>query len=186
MRDRRRGFSLIEVLVTLVILAVGLLGLAAVQSRAQQTTLEAYQRTQAVALMLDMTNRIETNREAAGCYGITLSGATDFLGTGTSITPACSAFGTTASRATAVADLVAWDALLKGATEMLDGNSVGSVIGARGCVVANTDNDVFTVAVAWQGLSETTAPTNGCGLGLYGDEKTRRVVTTTVRIPDLG
>ncbi len=179
------GFSLIEVLVTLVIIAVGLLGLAAMQSRAQQTELEAYQRAQAIALMQDMVNRIEANREAAGCYGITADGATDFLGTGATTLPTCSSFGTTESQSTANADVAAWHALLIGATELLNGSSVGAVIGARGCIFANAANDRFTVAVAWQGLSETVTPANGCGQGLYGDEGNRRVVTTTVRIPDL-
>ncbi len=42
-----RGFTLIEVLVTIVILAVGLLGLALLQTTSLNNQLEAYQRAQA-------------------------------------------------------------------------------------------------------------------------------------------
>ena len=48
-----RGVSLIEVLVTIVILAVGLLGLAGLQMRLQSSEVEAYQRTQASLLLED-------------------------------------------------------------------------------------------------------------------------------------
>ncbi|MDE2388510.1 MAG: type IV pilus modification protein PilV, partial [Betaproteobacteria bacterium] len=63
-----RGVSLIEVLVTMVVLAVGLLGLAGLQIRLQSSELESYQRTQALILLEDMTNRISTNRANAAAY----------------------------------------------------------------------------------------------------------------------
>ena len=46
----QRGFSLIEVLVALVILAVGLLGLAALQARGLKFGHDAYTRSQSTAL----------------------------------------------------------------------------------------------------------------------------------------
>jgi prepilin-type N-terminal cleavage/methylation domain-containing protein len=49
-----RGFSLIEVLVTLVILVFGLLGLVGLQARGTQVEFEAYQRGQAVGLVNEM------------------------------------------------------------------------------------------------------------------------------------
>jgi len=47
---RHGGFTLIEILVTLFILAIGLLGLAGMQALAQKTELESYQRAQALIL----------------------------------------------------------------------------------------------------------------------------------------
>jgi type IV pilus assembly protein PilV len=47
--------------------------------------------------------------------------------------------------------------------------------------------DVYTVSVAWQGMSSTAAPPAAltCGTGLYGNEALRRVVSTTVRVANL-
>jgi type IV pilus modification protein PilV len=62
------GTSLIEVLVTIVILAIGLLGLAGLQSRLQVSEMESYQRAQALVLLNDMVGRIEANRTNAASY----------------------------------------------------------------------------------------------------------------------
>ncbi len=61
----QRGFTLIEVLVTLVILAIGLLGLASLQSAGMQYNYSAYTRTQATTLAYDIMDRMRANSEAA-------------------------------------------------------------------------------------------------------------------------
>ena len=58
------------------------------------------------------------------------------------------------------------------------------MIGARGCVV-NTVAVMplqYEVSVVWQGVTPTKAPSTACGSGLYGNEATRRAITTTVTI----
>lgn len=59
------GFSLIEVLVALVVLSVGLLGLAALQTNAVEFNHDAYLRSQATILAYDIADRIRGNRQAA-------------------------------------------------------------------------------------------------------------------------
>jgi type IV pilus assembly protein PilV len=59
------GFTLIEVLVALVVLSVGLLGLAALQSNAIEFNHDAYLRSQATILAYDIADRIRANRQAA-------------------------------------------------------------------------------------------------------------------------
>ena len=59
------GFTLIEVLITLVIFAVGLLGLATLQLRGMQYIHSAYVRTQAQVLSYDMLDRLRANRVVA-------------------------------------------------------------------------------------------------------------------------
>ena len=67
-RHKNIGFSLIEVMITIVILMIGLLGLAGLQGRALTSQLESYQRSQALILLKDMENRINANRKhAAEC-----------------------------------------------------------------------------------------------------------------------
>lgn len=179
------GFSMIEVLVSLVILLFGLLGLVALHGRAQQAGTESYQRVQALVLLRDMVDRINANRTAAASY-VTGTSATTAMGT--NATKDCSAPSTLADK-----DLCQWDAALKGAAEAAGGtcnkttgaNCVGAMIGARGCVTMTTGNQ-YLIQVAWQGLTSTSAPpaTVNCGSGAYGTESLglRRAVATVVQI----
>lgn len=68
----QQGTTLIEVLVTLVLLAIGLLGLAGLQASSVQSNHSAYYRSQATILAYDITDRMRTNRAAAldGSYDI--------------------------------------------------------------------------------------------------------------------
>lgn len=59
---RQRGISLIEVLVSLMILALGLLGLSGLQSRAMLTSQSSYYRSIAADLAADLAERIRANR----------------------------------------------------------------------------------------------------------------------------
>ena len=61
----QRGTSLVEVLVTMVILAIGLLALAGLQARLHVLQIESYQRAQALIILRDMASRITNNRYAA-------------------------------------------------------------------------------------------------------------------------
>ena len=60
------GFSLIEVLVALFVLAVGLLGLAALQTTGLKFSHQSYERTQATLQAYDITDRIRANKSGAG------------------------------------------------------------------------------------------------------------------------
>ncbi len=187
---RQKGFNLLDVLIAMIVIAVGLLGLAALQSKAQQAELEAFQRAQALILLQDMVSRIDTNRRAGRCYAVSSDPGGDYngdvLGTGNSTVYDCGgAFGTTDTSNLANTDLAEWDALLRGTSETLGSQSVGAMVGGRGCVLFDPVSEEFTISVAWQGLLDTTAPANPCGTGLYGDETKRRAVSTTFRIGDL-
>ncbi len=57
-----RGFSLIEVLISLSILAAGLLGMTALQNEALQFNQAAFTDSQAQFLINDMVERIRANR----------------------------------------------------------------------------------------------------------------------------
>jgi type IV pilus assembly protein PilV len=60
----QHGFSLIEVLVTLVLVAIGILGMVALQGRSIQYTQDAVQRNVAVTLVNDLTEIIRSNPDA--------------------------------------------------------------------------------------------------------------------------
>ena len=193
-RARISGFTLLEVLVSLVILVFGLLGLIGLQAFTQISTFESYQRGQALILAYDMADRISTNRATAGCYAITTdtTNGVPYAGMPASNpTPTCTVpVGTASTRAIANTDLAAWDAALKGAAEVTGGAQVGGLLGARGCVSYDATTNSYRVGVAWQGMAATVAPTAAdaaatCGLNQYGAEAQRRQVTVIVRIANL-
>lgn len=205
----QRGTSMIEVLVTLVILLIGLLGLAGLQVRAHEAELESYQRAQALILLQDMVDRLNANRRVHSCYAFTTDAATStpYLGQGGTVDVAiydCTA-GTPGQQTRAISDIQEWDAALKGASETKSTDLVGSIIGARGCIVReDATNQIYRVSVAWQGKFKTVDPTTvanmetdssgnvvdisanlTCGKNLYGDEKLRRIVSTHIQIAKL-
>lgn len=63
-RARFKGFTLTEVLVALLVLSIGLLGLAGLQLRALQHTHSSYQRTLVNIQALDMAERMWTHLAA--------------------------------------------------------------------------------------------------------------------------
>jgi type IV pilus assembly protein PilV len=88
-------------------------------------------------------------------------------------------------------DLVDWDNALEGAGETKGGANVGAMLSARGCVTRDPVSGNYRVAVAWQGMSPTIAPTAvdanaTCGLNQYGNDATRRELSITFRMANLG
>lgn len=179
------GFTLIEVLLTMIILAFGLLGLSTMQNKVQLGQLESYQRAQALLLLEDMAGRINANHSAAASY---VTGTSSPLGTGDSQPASCTSLAVGASR-----DQCEWSNALKGASEQVVSTNtyLGSMIGARGCVeqVQAPDSSsgvclpgIYRVSVTWQGVNKTTAPSLLCGSGSYGDASYQRVVATQITV----
>ena len=69
-RRAQRGMTLVEVLVTLVLISVGLLGVAALQLTSLRNTQESYVRSQAAILAADLLDRMRANQTGfrAGDY----------------------------------------------------------------------------------------------------------------------
>jgi type IV pilus assembly protein PilV len=62
------GFSLVEVLVALVVLSVGMLGIAVMFVQSVRSSRTAILRTQAVNLVSDMADRVRANANAQNAY----------------------------------------------------------------------------------------------------------------------
>ncbi|NML60046.1 type IV pilus modification protein PilV [Massilia sp. RP-1-19] len=185
---RQRGTTLVEVLVTVVVLAFGLLGIAAFQAKAQVGSIEAYQRAQAVVLLEDLQARMSGNPAQAAGY---VTDAETPLGTDDE--PGnCSTLTERSAR-----DKCEWSTALQGAAEVKGEADVnaGAMLGARGCVTEIQARDaapgvcqpgIYQLTVAWQGMHATRAPSHVCGNGEYGAETHRRAIgaRVAVGVPD--
>lgn len=151
-RQLSRGFTLIEVLVTLVILTFGLLGIAGLMAKGQRIAFEAYQRQQAVALASDMAERMRGNRLlASACPSIPPVPCTPYaagapittpLGTGAlyndyliGVVKDCTVLSCSIQDL-ALYDLSLWDGLLNGYSEQQTGSNrrIGGIVNALGCI----------------------------------------------------
>lgn len=200
------GFSMVEILVTICVVATGLLGLAALQMQINNAEFEAYQRTQALILMQDMVDKINSNRQVASCMGFTTtaSSGTPFVGAaGTGALAAavpCLVTGTPSIDARADSVIREWADAISGVNELKGSATVGAMVGARGCVYHTAQVGLIppylTVVISWQGQNETFAPRDGttlspatnerlCAKDLYGSETRHRQIWTTVSIGDL-
>lgn len=184
-RVAQGGATMIEVLVSIVITVFGLLALAGLQTRMNAAVLESFQRSQALSLLQDITERMQANQAQDVSYVV------GSLGTGDTQPADCS----TVAGNRALVDLCEWSNSLKGASETSeDGTTnMGGMIGARGCVeqlqAANPAPSIcqpatYRVTIAWQGLNATVAPAVVCGKDLYGtDDSLRRAISSRVIIP---
>lgn len=171
-----KGVALLETLISIVILAFGLLALAGLQVKLQSSEMESYQRSQAIILLQDMTARINTNRSNAADYI-----SADVIGIGDASPEDCSAIALNSER-----DICQWSQSLKGAAEKSGASNLGAMIGARGCIEeVSPDPLTIRITVAWQGLSATSAPNFSCAQGEYGDDGYRRVISQVVTIGNL-
>jgi type IV pilus assembly protein PilV len=125
------GFTMIEVLVAIFVLAIGLLGLAGLQASSLKNNTSAYTRSQAQLLAYDMLDRMRSNKE-----GVKYGNYDDLLST-TPTDPNCVDSGCS------VAELAQHDAFewttflaqtLPSGTGSVSGNGVGSI---------------FTITVMW-------------------------------------
>jgi type IV pilus assembly protein PilV len=177
MPNQSRGIILLEVLITIVILVVGLLGLAGFQVRATLAENESYQRAQALVLAQDMVDRIYANRVNAATY------VQDDVGAAGTVTDCTGLLGE-------ARDVCEWSNQLVGAGEAVSGVSVGTLLSGRGCIKQGAANEYFVVVV-WRGFAPTAAPTAApalaCGLNAYGapNEPLRRAVLMRIVISTL-
>lgn len=129
---------MVEVLVALVVLSIGMLGIAALYVETMRTNRTAITRTQAVALVTDMADRIRANPRARAAYESASYGAGPaFRGCAT---------GMNCSAALLAEDDLAWWIQTVQAT-MPGGNPVATVVYTVG--PGGGAPDRYTINVAW-------------------------------------
>lgn len=144
-RNAQSGFTLIEVLVSALILAIGLVGVAGLQAMSLKNNQSAYMRSQATALAYDLADRMRTNVAAAnaGAYAPGKSAVQSGCTTATGCT----------AQQLAQNDMAEWQAALDGNLPMGTGfvcidstPNDGSGVGDPQCDGVGTQ---FSVKVWW-------------------------------------
>jgi type IV pilus assembly protein PilV len=177
LRHRKQlGSTLIEVLVTMVLVAIGILTTLGMQINTKESLYDSVQRTTAAQLAHDMSERLRSNRDGRDSYV-----ASGTVGGGTLTATTCTAASPCAPAAMAALDLYEWEQMLDGAAEA----GTGGLVNPQGCITGPAAGGAgqYTVAIAWRGIKELSDPTsNNCGTGSgYGaSDEFRRVLTFTL------
>jgi type IV pilus assembly protein PilV len=145
-----KGFTLIEVLVSLVVLAIGLLGIAKLMLLSSHSNDSAYLRSQATALAYEMLDNMRANRQEAlppnSSYDTAAATPVVFPYPGV----ACVATACNSATQVAKYDLFQWGM-------RLDANSglvpAGALPNGKGTVVSTVDptslQTTVTITVSW-------------------------------------
>ncbi len=181
-----RGFTLIEVLVTLLIFSFGLLAVAGLQTISKKANYDALQRTTASLLASDLIERMRANGRMLSEYvlaeGVTLGGGT--LG---AAPVDCTAANCNATQM-AWYDLAEWEQALDGAAELVDATPTGGLVSPQACIEGPIGGaaGTYTVSIAWRGVTPLSNPIiHACGedSALYGDaNEFRRILTISTYI----
>ena len=162
-RHRQRGVSMIEVLIAMLVLAVGMLGTAGLQLTSKRSNMEAKDRSMVTMVAQGFVERMRLNPRQLATY--TAAGAGRVLDGTTFTAVDCSVACTDAQMANL--DLYELEQALIGATEQIGGTSVGGVSEPRACIDGpDGGSATYTVAIAWRGLTRLSDPTiSTCGQG---------------------
>ena len=176
MSNHSAGFTMVEVLVSMIIFSVGLIGIAKMQVVAKQSNYDAVQRVAATSIAEDLLSRMRSNHEVLSDY-VSNTGSTT-LGSNsisTQPSPNCSSGSTCTATQLAAHDLWEIEQLLDGVTELdASSNKTGGINLPTMCITGDSTgaSGVYTVTVVWRGkaaLSNQSANTCGTSSGNYGN-----------------
>ncbi len=142
---KKKGFSLFEVLVALVILAIGMLGIARMLMIAHKTNSSSYMKQQSIQSAYDIIDRIRANRDAAISGGYTVSNLVSGGTPSAPNTPSANCDNTTCN-STQLASYDTWHWLTTNVTQLPNG--CGAISTA-----ASGNNTLVTVTVQWDDSS---------------------------------
>lgn len=164
MKKETKGFSLIEVLVSLVILVIGLIGIFNLHIVSKRSSFESFQQTQASYYVNDIINRMKLNRTQLNNYNGTYNGSLSLPGVSCDVGVNQAAVICTNVQ-TRLWDLYQWEQLFGGASEQLSGRDVGGLDTPTACIQVQANGQILVV-MTWRGirrLSDGTANVTGDG-----------------------
>ena len=132
----QKGAGMMEVLIALLVLSIGILGLATLQSIGLKYNHQSYQRTQAVLQVYDMADRIRANSPGKVAAYDNLTSTPGITTPGTN----CNGFGVTCTFANRASyDIDSWGISLEA--------NLGA--GASGSVTRQAGTPIHVITVNW-------------------------------------
>ena len=165
---KQSGFTLIEVLITFIVISIGLLGFIALQINAMNQAVETYQRAQVMNELISMTNRIRLNAPAA-YRGEYLNNSVNL---GKIPLVGCGNLPTIAER-----DLCEFNNILNSGNQFVEAEAVPA--GTLGCISEMPsplpgELRVFRVEIVWPGQAQgVTSIGIDCGIDEIAEEDRR-------------
>ncbi len=137
-RARQRGFSLLEVLIALLVLSIGLLGLAGLQMFSVKFVHQSYQRTQATLQLYDIIDRMRANGRGviANNYVLALP-----LGSPPPAAPNCEAAACTIPEDVANYDMRQW---------YMNVTQRAGLTMSNATITPGASPSLFTITVSWR------------------------------------
>jgi len=123
LKRNEKGFTLLEVLISLVILSFGLLGMAGLQGASLKNNMIAYHRSQATILGFEVLESMRANRDAVDSYEIAVAVGGNLPAAGTTI---------------AADDLEDWF------------DRIRNRLPNGGATITNSAGNIWTVTIVWQ------------------------------------
>jgi len=135
----QNGFTLVEVLISVLVISIGLLGMAGLQTTGIQQSHNSYLKTQASMLAYDMADRMRSNLQgvAAGHYNNVDNGALDLIST----EPVCADANACTAQELADIDIYQW-------TSGSNTGSIAATLPSGHGKIANSSG-IFTITVLW-------------------------------------
>jgi type IV pilus assembly protein PilV len=174
---------MIEVLIAMLVLSIGILNIAGLQTMAKKSNFNAIQRTSATVLAKDVVERMRANPVSLSQYRTLGVGG----GTLTQPVTTCTEAVQCNTLQLAAYDLWQWEDLMDGSSENrdIDGTNTetGGMASPTGCISGPVAGGagVYTISIVWRGITElSNVSANMCGVasGKYGaNEEFRRLLT---------
>ncbi len=142
---KKSGFTIIEVLVALLIISIGLLGVAGLIAESQKSVLEVQQREIALRLANDIIARMTTNGDALSTYDGTVNSAIAEPGT------LCDSSNANCTPDQLAAwDLWQWSNNLHGSViQTASDTNAGGLVNPVACIEIDSNN--VSLSIAWRG-----------------------------------
>lgn len=189
-----RGFTMIEVLVTFVILAVGVLGVVSLLTSSKTSEYESVQRARAITMADSMLEKIRGNPQAISTtpgYAIGTTNPLDGTVYASEPAPNCVTASCTPVEL-ANHDLWAFEQALIGSSVSVGGADTAGLINPRACIQfapwgPHTNSGQISILIQWDGLQETGDGVPAgvvCGGGAAGTDPNRRSIVVTSFVVD--